>query len=176
MEERAVAARCRRCLPRKPDADASRRRRTGRRTACIEEIGQPEDGARVAQKKSARSLGIEERRRMIEPDHPKLPIARQCELLGLARATLLPPAGAEDRRDEPATHAGDRRDCTSRYLVFGSRQMARWLRRQGHTVNRKRVQRLMLADGPGGHLPGAEHVAEATRTASGFIGICSGAI
>jgi putative transposase len=26
---------------------------------------------------------------------------------------------------------------------FGSRQMARWLRRQGHAVNRKRVQRLM---------------------------------
>ncbi|MSU66601.1 MAG: hypothetical protein EXS38_10980 [Opitutus sp.] len=29
------------------------------------------------------------------------------------------------------------------YPFFGSRQLARWLRRQGHDVNRKRVQRLM---------------------------------
>jgi putative transposase len=29
------------------------------------------------------------------------------------------------------------------YPFFGSRQMTRWLRRQGDTVNRKRVQRLM---------------------------------
>ena len=29
------------------------------------------------------------------------------------------------------------------YPVVGSRQMARWLRRQGHPVNHKRVQRLM---------------------------------
>jgi putative transposase len=29
------------------------------------------------------------------------------------------------------------------YPFFGSRQMTRWLRRQGHDVNRKRVQRLM---------------------------------
>lgn len=33
------------------------------------------------------------------------------------------------------------------YLFFGSRQMMRWLRRQGHTVNRKRVRRLMAAMG-----------------------------
>ena len=29
------------------------------------------------------------------------------------------------------------------YPEFGSRQMARWLRRQGYSINRKRVQRLM---------------------------------
>jgi putative transposase len=33
------------------------------------------------------------------------------------------------------------------YPFFGSRQMTRWLRRQGYPVNRKRVQRLMLLMG-----------------------------
>jgi len=33
------------------------------------------------------------------------------------------------------------------YPVFGSRQMTRWLRRQGYPVNRKRVRRLMLQMG-----------------------------
>src|SRR5690606_19261513 len=33
------------------------------------------------------------------------------------------------------------------FPFFGSRQMTRWLRRQGHRVNRKRVRRLMAAMG-----------------------------
>ncbi|HEY4302757.1 MAG TPA: IS3 family transposase [Candidatus Didemnitutus sp.] len=78
---------------------------------------------------------------MIEPAHPKLAITRQCELLGLARASFY-------HRPEPESGENLRlmRVIDETYLaypVFGSRQMARWLRRQGHTVNRKRVQRLM---------------------------------
>ena len=78
---------------------------------------------------------------MIEPSHPQLPIVRQCELLGLARASYY-------HRPEPETDENLRlmRVIDETYLaypVFGSRQMARWLRRQGHVVNRKRVQRLM---------------------------------
>lgn len=33
------------------------------------------------------------------------------------------------------------------YPFFGSRQMTRWLQRQGHRVNRKRVRRLMRTMG-----------------------------
>jgi putative transposase len=78
---------------------------------------------------------------MIEPEHPKLPIVRQCELLGLARASYY-------HRPEPETDENLRlmRVIDETYLaypVFGSRQMARWLRRQGYPVNRKRVRRLM---------------------------------
>jgi putative transposase len=40
----------------------------------------------MAQKKLT-SSSVEDRRRMIEPQHPELPITRQCELLGLARAS-----------------------------------------------------------------------------------------
>lgn len=78
---------------------------------------------------------------MIETKHPKLSVVRQCELLGLARASFY-------HRPEPETDANLRlmRVIDETYLaypVFGSRQMARWLRRQGYAVNRKRVQRLM---------------------------------
>jgi putative transposase len=78
---------------------------------------------------------------MIEPQHPVLAVKRQCELLGLARASYY-------HRPEPESDENLRlmRVIDETYLaypVFGSRQMARWLRRQGHAVNRKRVQRLM---------------------------------
>lgn len=78
---------------------------------------------------------------MIEPEHPQLPIMRQCELLGVARASYY-------HQPEPESDANLRlmRVIDETYLaypVFGSRQMARWLRRQGYAVNRKRVQRLM---------------------------------
>ena len=78
---------------------------------------------------------------MIEPEHPQLPIVKQCELLGLARASYY-------HRPEPETDENLRlmRVIDETYLaypVFGSRQMARWLRRQGYPVNRKRVRRLM---------------------------------
>ena len=43
---------------------------------------------------------------MIEPEHPTLPIARQCGLLGLARASYYHrPEPETDRR--PAADAGD---------------------------------------------------------------------
>jgi putative transposase len=78
---------------------------------------------------------------MIEPKHPLLPIVRQCELLGLARASYY-------HQPEPESDENLRlmRVIDETYLAhpeFGSRQMARWLRMQGHRVNRKRVRRLM---------------------------------
>ena len=78
---------------------------------------------------------------MIEPKHPLLPIVRQCELLGLARASYY-------HQSEPESDENLRlmRVIDETYLAhpeFGSRQMARWLRMQGHRVNRKRVRRLM---------------------------------
>jgi len=78
---------------------------------------------------------------MIEPEHPRLSVARQCQLLELPRSTYYhrpQPEADENLRlmrviDE--THFA--------YPFFGSRQMTRWLRGQGYRVNRKRVQRLM---------------------------------
>jgi putative transposase len=82
---------------------------------------------------------------MIEPDHRALSVSRQCELLGLSRASYYhrpQPKRTEDLRLM--------RLIDETYLAFpffGSRQMARWLRRQGECINRKRVQRLMRVMG-----------------------------
>ena len=77
----------------------------------------------------------------MEVDHPQLSICRQCELLGLARASFY---------YEPATETEENlrlmRLIDEQYTaqpVYGSRRMTVWLQGQGHAVNRKRVQRLM---------------------------------
>jgi putative transposase len=78
---------------------------------------------------------------MIEPNHPVLPVTRQCALLGLPRASYY-----HRPRPEADENLALMRTIDETYLAypfFGSRQMTRWLRRQGHKINRKRVQRLM---------------------------------
>jgi putative transposase len=78
---------------------------------------------------------------MIEPDHPKISAARQCQLLGLPRSTYY-----HRPKPVPVADLALMRTIDKVHLAhpeFGSRQMARWLRRQGYPVNRKRVQRLM---------------------------------
>ena len=84
---------------------------------------------------------MEVRRQWIELDHPQIPIARQCELVGLPRSSwYYHPQGesAENLRymrliDEEFT----------RRPYYGIRRMTAWLNRQGYPVNRKRVGRLM---------------------------------
>ena len=78
---------------------------------------------------------------LVEPEHAEISIRRQCELLGVSRASwYYEPAGesAENRRlmrliDEQYTRAP----------FYGSRRMTAWLQDRGHDVNRKRVTRLM---------------------------------
>src|SRR4051794_15986414 len=87
----------------------------------------------------------EDRRSLVEVNHSKLSVRRQCELLGLARSTFYyEPTGAtlEDLRlmrliDELYT------DCP----FYGSRKITEELTRRGEGVNRKRVQRLMRTMG-----------------------------
>jgi len=82
-----------------------------------------------------------ERRQMIEPAHPKLSTARQCRLLGLPRSSY-----CRRPKPKPVEDLALMRVIDEVYLaqpVFGSRQMTRWLRRQGYEINRKRVRRLM---------------------------------
>jgi len=78
---------------------------------------------------------------MIEPNHPKLPVTEQCHLLGLPRSSYY-----HQPLPESAGNRRLMRVIDEAYLAqpfFGSRQMTRWLRRQGYRVNRKRVRRLM---------------------------------
>lgn len=46
-------------------------------------------------KAGLRTLSVGRRREMIEPDHPRLTIRRQCELVGISRSTYYAPAAAE---------------------------------------------------------------------------------
>ena len=78
---------------------------------------------------------------MIDPKHPTLSITRQCELVGLNRSTWYYEAASESAEDLALKKLIDRIFTDTPY--FGSRKMAEMLRRGGHSVGRKRVQRLM---------------------------------
>lgn len=78
---------------------------------------------------------------MIEPDHPRLTIRRQCELVGISRSAFYTPAAAETPLNLSLMRLIDEQFLETPW--YGSRQMARHLRRHGHTVGRKRIRRLM---------------------------------
>ena len=90
-------------------------------------------------------MSLERKRELIEPGHPGLSVVRQCELLSVSRSGFYyQPAG------ETATNLALMRLIDAQFLEapwYGSRQMARHLRREGHVVGRKRVRRLMALMG-----------------------------
>jgi putative transposase len=82
---------------------------------------------------------------MIEPDHPHLSVGRRCALVSIGRSTFY-----RARAPETAENLLLMRLLDEQFLEtpwYGSRQMARHLRRQGHAVGRKRVRRLMATMG-----------------------------
>ena len=82
---------------------------------------------------------------MIELGHPDLSVVRQCELVSISRSGFYyQPVG------ETAENLALMRLIDAQFLEmpwYGSRQMARHLRRDGHEVGRKRVRRLMAVMG-----------------------------
>lgn len=70
-------------------------------------------------------------------------IVRQCALLGLSRSWFYYRAKGESQLNLELMRMMDEQFLETPWC--GSRQMARWLRRQGHGVGRKRVARLMGA-------------------------------
>ncbi len=77
----------------------------------------------------------------MEKDHPRLSITRQCGLLGIARSSFYYRGKGESALNLKLMRLIDEQFLGTPW--YGSRQMARWLRRQGHHVGRKRVRRLM---------------------------------
>ena len=74
-----------------------------------------------------------------------LPVTRQCELLGLPRSTFYHvPAVVGDKELALMTLIDQ---CHLKHPYYGSRRIRDWLEDRGHTVNRKRVQRLMRTMG-----------------------------
>lgn len=86
-------------------------------------------------------MKAEARRDLVEPEHAGLSVARQCELLELPRSSYYHRPKPPSKKDLLLMRLIDEVYLACPY--FGSRQMARWLRRAGHAVGRKRVRRLM---------------------------------
>jgi putative transposase len=84
----------------------------------------------------------------------EVPVARQCMLAGVCRATLY--ARQKPREvDESDLLLSDLIDKEyTKHPFYGSRRMAVVLREAGEKVNRKRVQRLMRVMGLAGMAPG----------------------
>ena len=80
---------------------------------------------------------------MIAPKHPQISIQRQCELIHLPRSSYYNQTnGVEETKENLLFMELIDKEYT-RYPFLGSRKMRNYLRRQGHKINRKRVQRLM---------------------------------
>lgn len=95
---------------------------------------------------------IEEKRALIEPGYPAISIARQCELMELARSSYYyepMPVSEENLHlmrllDEQYT----------RTPFYGIKKMTAWLGTQGQEVNHKRVARLLRQMGLMAMYPG----------------------
>lgn len=93
------------------------------------------------------------RQAWVSPER-EIPVVRQCALAGVSRATVY-------ARRQPAQENDD--DLLLCHLIdaeytrrpfYGSRRMVVFLKVVGHSVNRKRVQRLMRQIGLAGMAPG----------------------
>jgi putative transposase len=78
---------------------------------------------------------------LIEPGHAELSVRRQCDLLGLSRASLYYEAAAETGENLRLMRLIDGQYTACPF--YGSRRIRAWLVSQGEAVNRKRVQRLL---------------------------------
>lgn len=87
------------------------------------------------------NLSANEKRMLIERDHKILSIADQCLLLELPRASYYYKATEEDLLNIALMHRIDQ--FYTKWPFYGSRKMMQALRDESHSVNRKRISRLM---------------------------------
>ena len=87
----------------------------------------------------------ERKRELIEPAHPQISIARQCDLVGLSRSTSYSPSQGESAENLYVMHWLERQDTATPY--YGVRRMTAWVRSQGDAVHHKRVARLLRTMG-----------------------------
>ncbi len=82
---------------------------------------------------------------MIDPQHARLSILRQCRLMSISRSAYYYEPAGETPLNLELMKLLDQQFLETPW--YGSRQMARCLRRQGYTIGRKRVRRLMAKMG-----------------------------
>lgn len=93
-----------------------------------------------------------------------LSLTQQCLLAGVSRATIYAQQRPRPVNDSDLLHTRLIDEEYTRHPFYGSRKMVVFLRRAGHAVNRKRIQRLMqqmglfgMAPGPNTSHPHPEH-------------------
>ncbi len=98
-----------------------------------------------------------ERKAMITRDHPGLGLSRQCRLVSISRSSFYHEPKGESLESLALMRRIDA--LFLKYPFYGSRQMARQLRREAVHVGRHRVRRLM-------RLMGLEAIYQAPRTSA----------
>ena len=80
---------------------------------------------------------------MIDPGNNKLSISKQCDLIDLPRSSYYLDAPSYVENEENLSIMRIIDEEFMRHPFLGSRGMRNYIRRKGHQVNRKRIQRLM---------------------------------
>lgn len=91
------------------------------------------------------SISFDQRRQTIKPEHPRLLVVRQCELVSISRSGFYRRPAGETSLNLALMWLIDTQFLETPW--YGSRQMAQHLRREGYTVGRKRIRRLMVKMG-----------------------------
>jgi putative transposase len=86
-------------------------------------------------------MSASDRRALIDRGAPWLSVRRQCVLLGVARSGVYRAPRSANDNDLALMRRID--ELYTAWPFLGSRRMAALLRAEGHSINRKRVQRLM---------------------------------
>jgi putative transposase len=90
-------------------------------------------------------MSTDRRRQLIDSGHLGLSIVRQCELVSVSRSTFYREPAPETALNLTLMRLVDEQFLETPW--YGSRQMMRYLRHQGHPVGRERVRRLMAKMG-----------------------------
>ncbi len=85
-------------------------------------------------------MNQEEKKVLVMPEG-HFSIRKQCELLTLNRSSYYYESCRESQKNLLLMRLMD--EEYTRHPFYGSRKMTMWVERQGHNVNRKRIQRLM---------------------------------
>src|SRR5260370_7723760 len=81
---------------------------------------------------------------MIDPGHPRLSVVRQCELVSISRSSFYREPTPESAENLVLMRLIDEQFLETPW--YGSRQMARHLRRNGWCIGRHCVRRPMAKD------------------------------
>jgi putative transposase len=105
---------------------------------------------------------VDEKRAAVEPEHPAIPVARQCELLDLSRSSYYYRPVAVSAEELTLLRRLDEQYTKTPF--YGVRKMTAVLRQEGYAVNPKRVRRLLrtlglwaLVPQPGTSRPAPAH-------------------